>query len=133
MSQENVEIVWKVFEAHTTRGMEAALPLFAPDVVWDPGPDWVEDETYRGRDGVRKLNNLWAENFEDYALEPHEIRDLGDRVLALYEMTGRIRDSDQTVHRPLGIVVSDFREGMVGAIRSFPSWHEALQAVGLER
>ena len=32
---------------------------------------------------------------------------------------------------PLGLVVSDFRDGTVGEIRAFASWQEALEAAGL--
>jgi ketosteroid isomerase-like protein len=131
MSQENVEVVRNVFAAHRNHGIEAALPFLCADVVWDPGPDWIEDDAYRGRDGVRKLDAVWANNFDDYSLELHELRDLDDRVLGFYEMVGRIKDSDQEVRQPLGIIVSDFRDGMIGGVRSFRSWQLALEAVGL--
>jgi ketosteroid isomerase-like protein len=131
MSQQNVELVRKSFEAHNTGGIEAALPFYAPDFVWDPGPDWIENRAYRGHEGARALDAIFAETFQDYVLEAHEIRAVGEEVVALYEAIGRIKGSGAPIRQPLGIVVSDFRDGMIGEVRSFFSWQEALEAVGL--
>jgi ketosteroid isomerase-like protein len=131
MSQQNVEVVRKSFEAHRTGGIEAALPFYAPDLVWDPGPDWIEDGEYRGHEGARALDAIFTSTFQDYVLEAHEIRAVGDRVLALYEAVGRIKGSGAPIRQPVGMVVSVFRDGMIGEVRSFFSWREALDAVGL--
>jgi hypothetical protein len=77
MSDENVEIVRRSFEAYASGGIEATLPFYAPDFVWDPGPEWVEDTIYRGHDGVRRLDAILLENFDGYSLELHEIRAVG--------------------------------------------------------
>jgi ketosteroid isomerase-like protein len=131
MSQENVEVVRKSFEAHRAHGIEGSLPFYAPDFVWDTGPDWIEDRLYRGHDGARRLDAIFRESFEDYALAVHEIRAIGVRVLALYEATGRIKDSGLPIRQPIGLVLSDFHDGMIGKVRSFFTWSEALEAVGL--
>jgi ketosteroid isomerase-like protein len=131
MSQQNADIVRRSFEAHRSGGIEASLRFYAPDFVWDAGPDWLEDRLYRGHDGARRLDAIFIENFEDYALAVHEIRAVGDRVLALYEATGRIKGSGLPIRQPIGIVLSRFREGTIGEVRSYFSWSEAREAVGL--
>ena len=131
MSEANVEIVRRSFEAHRAGGIEAALPFYAPDFVWDAGPDWFEERIYRGHDGGRRLDAIFAENFEDYSLAVHEIRAVGEQVLALYEAIGRIRNSGFPLRQPVGIVLSDFRDGTIGKVRSYFSWREARRAVGL--
>ena len=60
-----------------------------------------------------------------------EIRDLGDKVVALGEISGIIRGSDVPVRQPMGIIAWDFRGGKIGGSRFFPSWEQALEAVGL--
>jgi hypothetical protein len=55
-----------------------------------------------------------------------------DRVVALVDMIGRIKDSRAEVSQHRGFVVSGFRDGAFGEIRTFPSWSDALKAVGLE-
>ena len=120
-----------IAEAHAVGGIEAALAFYAPDFAWYTGPGWVEDDVYRGHDGARRLDAVFFGNFEDYALELHEIRAVGERVLALYAAIGRIKGSGATVRQPVGMVVSNFREGAIGEVRSFFSWKEAREAVGL--
>jgi ketosteroid isomerase-like protein len=132
MSKANVEIVRRSFEAHQAGGIEAALNFYAPDFVWDAGPDWFEERIYRGHDGARRLDAIFAGNFEAYSLAVHEIRAVGDHVLALYEASGRIRDSGLPLRQPVGIVVSDFENEKIGKVRSYFSWRDARRAIGLE-
>jgi ketosteroid isomerase-like protein len=131
MSRANVEIVRQGFEAFSAGDVETVLPFFAPDVVWTPSPEWPEDPIYRGHDGVRRLAASWIDTFDEYALEVHEIRDVQGHVLVLFEQTGRIKGSGAPIRQPMGYVFSDFRDGMVGEVRSFIGWQQALAAVGL--
>jgi ketosteroid isomerase-like protein len=131
MSRPNADLVRRSFEAHARGGIEAAIPFYAADLTWHVGPGWVEDGIYRGHDGARRLDAVFMENFEDYALEVHELRAVEDRVLALFEATGRIRGSGAPVRQQVGLVMSDFHDGTIGAVRSFFSWKEARDAMGL--
>ena len=45
------------------------MPLFAPDGVIYPFPEWVEHSVYRGRDGLRAIFAVWTANFDDFELE----------------------------------------------------------------
>jgi ketosteroid isomerase-like protein len=128
VSQQNVELVRRSFEAHRRGGIEASIPFYAPDLVWDAGPDWVEKRIYRGHDGARELDAIFLESFEDYALELRELHAAQDSVVALYQATGRIRGSGAPIRQPVGIVLSDFRDGTIGSVRSFFSWQEAIDA-----
>jgi ketosteroid isomerase-like protein len=132
VSQENVEVVRASFEAFNAGGIEALLLLAPPDLAWYPVAEWLEDPVYRGHDGARKLTAAFTENFDDWAWEVHEIRDAGDRVVVLTEMTGQIRDSGVPIRQQIGIVSSDFRDGTAHETRFFRTWQEALKAVGLE-
>jgi ketosteroid isomerase-like protein len=131
MSDENVEVVRRSFEAYASGGIEATLPFYAPDFVWDPGPEWVEDTVYRGHDGVRRLDAIFLENFDGYSLELHEIRAVDTRVIALYEALGRIKGSSTPIRQQIGIVIDDIQDGRIAAIRSYFTWPRALAAVGL--
>jgi ketosteroid isomerase-like protein len=131
MPSENAKVVRRSFEAYASGGIEAALPFYDPAFVWDPGPEWVEDDIYRGHEGARRLDAIFLENFENYDLELHDIRAVGADVVALYEAKGRIKGSAVPLRQPIGIVASDFRGGRIGLIRSFFSWRQALESVGL--
>ena len=132
MSQENVHIVRKATEAWDSGGVEATLEFYPEDVVWYPFPDSPDSATgFRGHDGIREVMAGWTDSFDEYSASPVEIRDYGEKVVALGEMSGLIKDSDVPVRQPLGMVAWDFRDGKIGRASFFPSWEEALEAVGL--
>jgi ketosteroid isomerase-like protein len=132
MSQENVEFVRRSFDAYASGGIEATFPFYAPDIVWDPGPEWVEETVYRGHDGIRRIDRVFLESFDDYSLQLHDVRAAGDRVVALYEAIGRIKGSTRTIRQPVAIVIDEIRDGKIAAVRSYFTWARALDAVGLQ-
>jgi ketosteroid isomerase-like protein len=131
MSEQNVELVLKAMNAFSTGDIEAAMALYASDVVVYAVPEWPDDPVWRGYDGVRKVSAVWTGGFEDVSWEVYEIRDLEERLLIRADLIGRIKDSGAPLRQSYGIVVSDFRDGTIGQIRFFLTWQEALKAVGL--
>jgi ketosteroid isomerase-like protein len=128
MSQENVELVKRLNAALATGGVEATLAYFPPDVVAYAFPEWVEEAEYRGHDGQRALVAVWTENFDEFEVHIEEIRAVGDRVLMLGETAGRVKRSGVSIRQPLGVVYSDFRDGLIGEWRSFLTWAQAMEA-----
>ena len=131
MAKENVELVRRIFEAGGGASVDALLEFLPEDVVWHPPPEWIIEAEYRGHDGVREAMAVFTETFDDYEAELHDIRDAGDRVVALVWQRGRIDGGDEVIRQQIGAVYSDFRDGLVGEARFFRSWAEALEAVGL--
>ena len=131
MSQENMEIVRRALQAYNAAGVEAAMCYFAPDVVWYTTDRWPDGSVYRGHDGMRTVIAAFSENFEDFRWDVHEIRCAQDRVVALADMIGRIKQSEAEVSQRLGFVVSGFRDGTFSEVRAFTDWRSALDAVGL--
>jgi ketosteroid isomerase-like protein len=132
VSEANVELVRSAFQSFGAGGIDAALDAFSPDVVWYTTDRWPEGSAYRGHDGMRRLSAGFSENFDDFRYDVHDIRDAQDRVIALVDMTGRIKQSGAEVSQRLGFVVSGFGDGTFSEVRAFPSWREALKAVGLQ-
>jgi len=131
MSQANVEMVRKALAAFKSGGMDAVLAFYAPDVVCYAVSEWLEDPVYRGHEGALRLT-AWTDNFDDVAFEANEIREVPEQVVVLAELTGQIKDSGVPIRQAFGVVYSDFRDGMIGEVRYFTSWQQALEAVGLE-
>jgi len=101
--------------------------------VFYPDPSWMEEGEYHGRDGFAAFDKTQKDVFgEDFAVEVHEIRAVGARVLVLTEAVGRATGSGVPIRQPAAHVLSDFRDGMIGEDRTFLSWDAALKAVGLE-
>jgi ketosteroid isomerase-like protein len=132
MSQENVEVVRDTMNAYNGGGgVDAMLPFIHPAAVTYPFPEWIEEPVYRGREGTRRLTEVWTKPFDEYAGEMHDILDAGERVVWLGWSTGRIKGAGTPIRQPLGVVFSNFRDGMIGEARFFLTWDEALQAAGL--
>lgn len=127
----NLEIAKRAYDTFAAGRIDAALPCFAPDVVAYPFPEWLEEAEYRGHDGLRALIAVWTDNFDEFEFNNHEYREVGDSVLVLGETAGRIKGSGVPIREPLGVVYSDFRDGMIGKTRNFLTWRQALEAVGL--
>src|SRR5205085_8113078 len=113
-------------------GVEAMIEYATPDCVFYPDPSWVEEQEYRGRDAFVAFNKTQSDAFGDFTVEVRELRAVGERVLALTEFIGRAEGSGVPVRQKAAHVFSRFRDGMIGADRSFLSWEAALRAVGLE-
>jgi ketosteroid isomerase-like protein len=132
MSQENVEIVGEIIAAWNAGGLDAMLRFLPEDVVWYPFPEWPDGaEARNGHDGVSELMGAWTDSFDEWTTDAQEIRDLGDRVLVLGAIAGRIKGSGVPIRQPLGYVCSDFRSGQMGEAHFFLTWKEALEAAGL--
>ena len=129
MSQENVDHVRRAYAAFAENGIDGVIPFGAADAVVHSMPEWPDDAEYHGHDGVRKLARQWEEIFDDFGFDVHEIRDAGDSVVALLDMTGRIKGSGAPVKAQIGAVFS-FTDGLIGYTRYFSTWQGALEAVG---
>ena len=123
MSQENVEIVRAAAEAWNRNDLEAWMQYFDPEVRWS-----ALMEEFRGHDGIRQA---W-QSFKDFELKPRydDIRDLGDSVLALGELTGTGRITGLNLRAEIAQLAT-FRAGRILSFRDFASHSEALEAVGL--
>ncbi len=129
MSQENVEIIGRSIDAFTHGRSDVEL--------WEPAAEWapamagaIHTRVYRGADVDRYREDLF-ETFSEVRVDDLELRDCGDRVLALYTLTVRGHDSGVPVEQ-LGGAVYMVRGGKIIYGRSYLSRREALKAVGLE-
>ena len=69
-----------------------------------------ESTVYRGHEGVRELWRDIGEAFAEFHIELSEIRDLGERVVAIGHLRGRGKASGAVVESPIGYV-ADFKNG----------------------
>jgi ketosteroid isomerase-like protein len=133
MSEESVEIVLKAMEAFSAGGIEAALAYADADIVVHPYPEWLEGpEVLHGHDGVRFVTEWWTtQGFSEPRVELEEVRDAGDKVVALYWQSAEAVGSGDRVVQQSGAVCSGFRDGRVSEVSYFLTWKEALEAAGL--
>jgi ketosteroid isomerase-like protein len=77
MSQENVELAHRAFDALNRRDLGAFLALMDDDVEAVPRLVAMEGG-YHGHDGIRRWWQNLLDAFPDYSVEIVEVRDLGD-------------------------------------------------------
>ena len=85
---------------------------------------------YRGREGVRKGIQELEEAFSEIEAEQTEIRDLGERVVAIGHLRGRGNESGAITESAIAWIV-EFKGGKVIRGREYLDPEKALEAVGL--
>ena len=133
MSEENVEAFKRGTELLNRRDIESFLEMLDPEVEWRPGLVALlegEATVYRGREEVREALQDIFEAFADFRFEFSEIRDLGDRILAVGEMRGRGTESGVEIESPWAFLIQ-LRNGKATHVRVYLDPKEALEAAGL--
>jgi ketosteroid isomerase-like protein len=99
MSQENVEIVRTMLDTWNTRGIDATIDAFDPEVeLVDLQAVIGMKDRGRGPDELHRMAEQWTEIFDDWRLELREVVDLGDDfVMAEVRFEGVGRDSGARV------------------------------------
>ena len=129
MSQENVEIVRHLYGLWPDR-VSAAEEFLQPDVVIDIPEIVLTPALYRGFDGVRRFLERVEEIWENLRVEPGELIDAGDNVVAVVRMSGKRRISGMKEEVRVSTVWT-FHEGKVLRYTSYRNRATALEAVGL--
>ena len=132
MSQENVEIVRRGYEAFNEGDFEGAVASFAPDFEWVssgaiPGVEGV----YRGPEEYkRRIIEQFGEEFHDFGADIHEFIDADDRVLVSLTFRGRGKQSGVETSWNFWHVWTG-RNGSIVRGQGFTSREQALEAAGI--
>ena|SRR5215211_563390 len=129
MSQENVELVRRAYEAVNRRDLDAFLALMDEEVEAISWLVAMEGE-YRGHAGIRHWWQDLLDAFPDFNVEVVEVRDLGDSVLATLRTHGHGADSGTPIEVLLWMAVW-LRDGKCVWWQAFGDRAEALEAAGL--
>jgi ketosteroid isomerase-like protein len=131
MSQENVEVIRRIFEAFNSEDVERVVALTHPDLVVDiPAEVSAEPDTYRGPDGMRRYLSSFQDAMDEIRFEPERLWDVGQSVVVALRLTAKGRQTAIPVEqRSAGVWT--IRDGKVIRIRVCASLSEALEAVGL--
>jgi ketosteroid isomerase-like protein len=128
MSQENVDIVRRVYELTEARGVDGLLELATDDVVWISDPRFPGGGTHVGKENVQQwLNKLWI--YDEVSIDIEEIIDLEDRALGITRFHGVSADAPP-VDWPWCHLIT-CRDGLISQAQSFLDRAEAIRAAGL--
>ena len=133
MSQGNVEAFKRGLEAGNRGDVETLLQELDPEVEWHSALHAFlggEQTVFRGHDGVRDMLRDLNDAFSEIHIEISEIRDLGDRLVAIGRNRARGKESGAETVTPLAFV-TEVKNGKAISIRAFLDPKEALEAAGL--
>jgi ketosteroid isomerase-like protein len=133
MSQENVAIVRRIYEAYGRRDNTTLFEVYAPDVEWDISElgHFGIASVYHGHDGVRACFRDLFSAFREFEIRAEELRDVNDRVLVTVWEHGVGRASGAIVERHHHAVWT-LRDGEVVRMRVYIDRSDAERAVGME-
>jgi ketosteroid isomerase-like protein len=132
MSEENVEMVRRAFEAYNRGDLEAAVADFAPDCEYIasgalPGRRGV----FRGPEGYKEFVGWLRNEFDDARVELDELIDAGDAVLGSMIARGCGRQSGAPATWRLWQVWT-VQDGQFVRGQGSRTGRRALEAAGLQ-
>jgi ketosteroid isomerase-like protein len=134
VSQENVDVVRRLFDAFNRQDASAVAELWTPDGDWRPafiGGGVLEGAVVRGPEGMAKFVEVQSETWESVRAEPVKMRALGANVLVEVHLSAVGRGSGV----PVDVInwnVFAVLDGKLISGTAFTSEETALEAVGLE-
>jgi ketosteroid isomerase-like protein len=129
MSQEDVEVVRRGFDAFGRGDTDTTVALLHPEIEWYVTDVFVETPVHRGREQAAAFMQEFVGAWEDFHIELDELSDLGEAVLVSGRFGGRGHSSGIEIDVARAWVL-EVRDGMIWRWRSFTSRAEALEAVG---
>ena len=128
-----VELVRRGFDAFETMDMEQFTAGWSPDVLWDVSgyEHWPGSKTcYRGAPEILAEFGQFMSTVRSLRIDVHEVRRVGDRVLALYTEYRREEGEREEAVLDIGIVY-EFGDGQITRIDVHTGHPNARKAIGL--
>ena len=137
MSEENVEIVRRLYDAVAARDSDTVLSIYHPQLEWDHSHNTemaglIGQKLYRGHEGLRRWAREFYEAWDTVEAELEEVIDAGDDlVVAVLNYRGRGRVSGIEVEFTRMAGVFTIRDGQVVRAEWYRDRRPALEAAGL--
>ena len=130
MSQENVEIVRRIYDEWATGRFRAGIDYFDEHDVFVVRPDFPEWGVFTGPDGVRDFMQRFLEQWERLTIEAKRIESVGDTVLA--HVVQRAKGRASGIEGDLFyFMLFTFRGKKIVRLENLRDEGEALEAAGL--
>ena len=128
MSQEIVDVFQRGTEAINRGDLDIAA-FVHPEAVFEPRRSSTEG-AFVGHEGMRRFIEDTEEMFEVFQVSYTDVRDLGDRLLAIGSIRMRARVSGVEADVPTAVVV-EFRDGLLWRFRDYGDERSAVRGDAL--
>jgi ketosteroid isomerase-like protein len=132
VSHQHLDLVRRGFDAYQRRDVQGMCDVaHAECEAFTFTVGVVEAQPFRGHAGIAEWMAHELEPWEEWRVEPAEVRAVGERVLARTIVTARGKGSDVELTADSGMVF-EFRDRRIMRFWSYLSWYDALAAVELQ-
>jgi ketosteroid isomerase-like protein len=129
MSEEDVDVVRRTWEAADRRDTDALFALYDPAIVWQSHYGPISG-SYHGHDGVRQFFREWTDALETFHARAEEFIDADHCVVVDVRVWARGKGSGVEAEMPQGQLFR-VRNGLVTHIELFETKERALEAAGI--
>jgi ketosteroid isomerase-like protein len=130
MSEENVELAHRAYDALNRQDLDAFLALMDPEVIAIPRVLALEGGAYRGHGGVRRWWESIFSVFPDFEATVLELRAVGDATITSVRFHGHGGGSEAPFEDAIW-QVTKWHDGRAVWFKSYLDRAEALEAAGL--
>jgi uncharacterized protein len=104
MASANIETLERGYDALNHGDLSVVLELLDPDIEWhEPAPS-PDAGAHQGRDSFERFLRSWLESFDGFRVEPEQVVERGDDLVAVVRQTGTGRASGLQVEARLAHV-----------------------------
>ena|SRR5437870_4754744 len=133
MSEENHEVITRMYSAWNSGNMDALTDVFDAEVEVRPAlSTFLASSVYRGREGVAAW---YAETFEPWVemtVEPKRFLDAGERTVVVVGLHARVSGGEVDLEGEIAQVIT-IRDGRIVKLDGYDEPEAALNAVGVEQ
>jgi ketosteroid isomerase-like protein len=131
MSQENVEIVRRMYESFHAGDAEGALSYFDPEVMFDASVR-VDSGIGHGREELAAMVAQWVGGWEQWRETIEQMHDFGSQVCVVTTQRGRGKGSGIEVEDRY-VVLYEIEGDKISSMTLYTTPEEALEAAGLRK
>jgi ketosteroid isomerase-like protein len=125
MAEANVEALQRGYEALNRGDLSVVLELLDPEIEWHEPGDSPEAGTHHGRDSFERFFRSWIDSFDEFRVEPEQVVERGDDLVAVVRQSGRGRASGVEIEIRLAHVWT-IQNGRAARWESVPNAEDAL-------
>jgi ketosteroid isomerase-like protein len=130
MSEENAEVVRRVFEHWEAGDFRGARAMFDDELVTRRLAPLPDPSTWRGHEGLRDALAGWLEIFGEFSVKAEEFIDAGEYIVVRVLEEGRGTGSGTPVAGVFWFVYG-LRDRKIVTLDWYTERRQALEAVGL--
>jgi ketosteroid isomerase-like protein len=127
MSDENLDLIRAGFAAHNRGDLDALVEVYDPDVVFET----LLLGTRHGNEAIREIYEENQKTLSGYDVEPVELIDSGDQVVAVAQVSGVGSASLISMDGDRFAFLFTVENGRIVREQAFRNRDEALEAAGL--